>query len=129
VLPDIFTADPVWAERSVGQLERAAADGTVFINSIVYSEISIRFSRIEDLEAALADSGLVWSEMPKEALFLAGKAFIAYRKSGGPKTRPLPDFFIGAHAAVSDLILITRDPQRIHRHFPRVRLLCPKPRL
>ncbi len=128
VLLDVFTADPVWAEWSVGQLERAAADGTVFINSIVYSEISIRFSRIEDLEAALAESGLVWSEIPREALFLAGKAYISYRKSGGKKTTPLPDFFIGAHAAVSDLILITRDPQRVNRHFPRVRVLCPDSR-
>jgi predicted nucleic acid-binding protein len=128
VLLDVFTADPFWAEWSVGQLEKAAADGTVFVDPVVYSEISIRFSRIEDLEAALDDSGLVWSEIPREALFLAGKAFIAYRESGGLKTMPLPDFFIGAHAAVSDLILITRDPQRVRRHFPRVRLLCPDPR-
>ena len=128
VLLDVFTTDPVWAEWSVGQLERAAADGTVFIDSIVYSEISIRFSRIEDLEAAIDESGLVWSEIPREALFLAGKAYMSYRTSGGPKTMPLPDFFIGAHAAVSDLILLTRDPQRVQRHFPRVRLLCPDSR-
>jgi predicted nucleic acid-binding protein len=128
VLLDVFTADPVWAEWSVGRLERALADGTVFIDPIVYSEISIRFSRIEDLEAAIGDSGLVWSEMPREALFLAGKAFMSYRKAGGHRTTPLPDFFIGAHAAVSDFILITRDPKRIRRHFPRVRLSCPNPR-
>jgi predicted nucleic acid-binding protein len=128
VLLDILTADPVWAEWAVDRLERATADGTVFIDSIVYSEISIRFSRIEDLEAAMDDSGLVWSEIPREVLFLAGKAYLSCRKSGGPKTAPLPDFFIGAHAAVSDLVLITRDPARVRRHFPRVRLLCPKPR-
>jgi predicted nucleic acid-binding protein len=129
VLLDVFTADPVWAEWSVGQLEKAAAEGTIFINSMVYSEISIRFSRIEELEVALDDSGLVWSEIPREALFLAGKAYVSYRKSGGSKTMPLPDFFIGAHAAVAGLVLITRDPQRVRGYFPRVRLLCPDPRL
>ncbi len=126
VLLDVFTADPLWSEWSVSQLERAAADGTIFIDPIVYSEISIRFSRIEELEAAIDESGLVWSEISREALFLAGKVYLSYRKSGGKKTEPLPDFFIGSHAAVSDLILITRDPQRIRRHFPRVRLLCPE---
>jgi predicted nucleic acid-binding protein len=128
VLLDVFTADPVWAEWSVGQLERASADGTVFIDPMVYSEISIGFSRIEDLEAATRGSGLVWSEIPREALFLAGKAYMSYRKAGGQKKSPLPDFFIGAHAAVSDLVLITRDTERVRRHFPRVRLSCPDPR-
>jgi len=125
-LLDIFTADPVWAEWSIRVLEKAWADGTVFIDPIVYSEISIRFSRIEDLEAAVAESGLVWSEVPREALFLAGKAFMSYRKAGGAKTSPLPDFFIGAHAAVSDLILITRDPERVRTHFPRLRVVSPQ---
>jgi predicted nucleic acid-binding protein len=100
VLLDVFTADPVWADWSVGRLERASADGTVFINPIVYSEISIRFSRIEDLEVAIGDSGLVRSKIPREALFLAGKVYMSYRKAGGHRTTPLPDFFIGAHAAV-----------------------------
>ena len=125
VLLDVFTADPVWAEWSVGELERASADGTVFIDPVVYSEISIRFSRIEDLEEAIWTSGLVWSEVPREALFLAGKAHVAYRKAGGPRTTALPDFFIGAHAAVSGLVLITRDPERVRRHFPTVLLSCP----
>lgn len=125
VLLDVFTADPVWAEWSIGRLERAWDEGTVFINPVVYSEISIRFSRIEDLEAALEESGLVWSEIPREAFFLAGKAFLSYKKAGGPRTSPLPDFFIGAHAAVSDLVLITRDPERMRRHFPKLRLSCP----
>jgi predicted nucleic acid-binding protein len=126
VLLDIFSADPAWAEWSVGSLEKAWAEGTVFLDPVVYSEVSIRFSRIEMLEAALVESGLVWSELPREALFLAGKAFLEYRKAGGPRTSPLPDFFIGAHAAVSDLVLITRDPARIRRHFPRLRLRCPE---
>lgn len=127
VLLDVFTADPAWAEWSIGQLERAWAEGTVFINPAIYSEISIRFSRIEDLEAALDESGLVWSEIPREALFLAGKAFLSYRKDGGPRTSPLPDFFIGAHAAVSDFVLITRDPERVRTHFPKLRISSPGP--
>ncbi len=126
VLLDVFTTDPTWAEWSVGQLERASADGTVFIDPVVYAEISIRFSHIEDLETAIRESGLLWSEIPREALFLAGKAYLSYRKAGGPRTAPLPDFFIGAHAAVSDLVLITRDPERVHRLFPRVRLTHPQ---
>ena len=125
VLLDVFTADPVWAEWSVAALERASADGTVFIDPVVYSEISIRFSRIEDLEAAIRDSGLVWSEIPREALFLAGKAYVSFRKSGGSRTAPLPDFVIGAHAAVSNFVLITRDPEKIRSHFPKVRLSYP----
>ena len=125
-LLDILTADSVWAEWSIRELEKAWADGTVFIDPIVYSEISILFSRIEDLEAAVAESGLVWSEVPREALFLAEKAFMSYRKAGGTRTSPLPDFFIGAHAAVSDLILITRDPERVRTHFPRLRVVSPQ---
>ncbi len=128
VLLDVFTADPVWSEWSIGQLEQASAEGTVFIDPVVYSEISIRFSRIEDLEAAIDEGGLVWSEIPREALFLAGKAYLSYRKAGAPRTAPLPDFFIGAHAAVSDLVLITRDPERVQTYFPKVRLSCPQPR-
>jgi predicted nucleic acid-binding protein len=125
VLLDILTKDPHWLAWSLEQLDRAYADGPVFLDPIVYSEISIRFSRIEDLEAALHDSGLVWSEVPREALFLAGKAFLEYRKAGGPRTSPLPDFFIGAHAAVSGYTLVTRDPGRVRRSFPRLRIICP----
>jgi predicted nucleic acid-binding protein len=128
VLLDVFSADPVWAEWSIDQLDRAWTKGTVFINPVVYSEVSIRFSRIEDLESAIVESGLVWSEIPREALFLAGKAFISYRKRGGSKASPLPDFFIGAHAAVSDLVLITRDPGRVQKLFPRLRVTHPHSR-
>lgn len=125
VLLDVFSADPEWAEWSVTSLEKAWAEGTVFLDPVVYAEISIRFSSIEMLEDAVSESGLVWSDLPREALFLAGKAFLEYRKAGGTRTSPLPDFFIGAHAAVSGLTLITRDPERIRRHFPKLRLLCP----
>ncbi len=126
VLLDVFTSDPVWAPWSVETLEAAWSDGTIYLDPVVYAEVSIRFSRIEDLEAAIRESGLVWSEIPREALFLAGKAFLSYRRKGGPRTTPLPDFFIGAHAAVSDLVLITRDPERVRRHFPRLRVSSPQ---
>jgi predicted nucleic acid-binding protein len=125
VLLDIFSNDPAWVEWSLDSLETAYAEGTVFLNPIVYSEVSIRFSRIEELESALKECGLVWSEIPREALFLAGRVYREYRKAGGGKTSPLPDFFIGAHAAVSSLVLLTRDPERVSRNFPNVPLVCP----
>jgi predicted nucleic acid-binding protein len=124
-LLDVITADPDWSQWSINQIENAWADGAVFIDPIVYAEISIRFSRIEELESSIRESGLIWSEIPKEALFLAGKAFMSYRRAGGSRNRPLPDFFIGAHAAVSDLVLITRDPERVRTYFPKLRILCP----
>lgn len=126
VLLDVFTSDPAWSEWSIAQLERAWSEGTLFIDPVIYSEISIHFCRIKDLEAAVAESGLAWSEIPREALFLAGKGFLSYRKEGGQKMSPLPDFFIGAHAAVSDFVLITRDPERVRKHFPKVRMSYPK---
>ncbi len=125
VLLDVFSNDPVWLEWSLDQLDKAYAEGTVFLDPVVYSEISIRFSRIEELEAALKEGGFVWSEIPREALFLAGKVYLSYKKAGGQRTSPLPDFFIGAHAAVSGLVLLTRDPERVHRFFPKLRLVCP----
>lgn len=128
VLLDVFTNDVRWMQWSLDTLERAAADGTVFLDPIVYSEVSIRFSRIEELESALRGSGLAWSDMPREALFLAGKVFRGYRRAGGARTSPLPDLFIGAHAAVSKLVLLTRDPARIRRSFPTVRMVCPADR-
>jgi predicted nucleic acid-binding protein len=125
VLLDLLTEDPHWSTWSLRAIQEAWESGDVCIDPIVYAEISVRFSRIEELEEAVSTSGLVWKELPREALFLAGKAFLEYRRSGGTKTSPLPDFFIGAHAAVSNLILVTRDPLRVRRAFPRVRLVCP----
>ncbi len=125
VLLDIFTADPVWLGWSTRALAEAARGGPVFIDPIVYSEVSIGFSRIESADEAIADLPLVWRDLPRAALFLAGKAFVSYRRSGGNKSRPLPDFFIGAHAAVEDLVLITRDPSRVRAHFPRVSIVSP----
>jgi predicted nucleic acid-binding protein len=107
-------------------LEEASASHRLFINPIIYAEVSIGFERIEEIESALGSAGFVWIDIPKEALFLAGKAFLKYRKRRGSRRSPLPDFFIGAHAAVMELALLTRDARRYRFYFPSVRLISPK---
>jgi predicted nucleic acid-binding protein len=97
----------------------------LYINPIVYSEVSIGFERIEDVESALSKAGFQMLEIPKEALFLAGKAFLKYKKEKGVKKSPLPDFYIGAQAAVLDFTLITRDVARYRTYFPSIRLVSP----
>ena len=125
VILDIFLDDPNWADWSESTLTKYSADNELYINSIVYTEVSIGFKKIEELESALNKSGFQMMEIPKEALFLAGKAFLKYRGSGGMKRSPLPDFYIGAQAAVLDMGLITRDVTRYHTYFPTVRLINP----
>jgi len=125
VLLDVFLNDPIWADWSESRLDECAQSGILYINSIIYSEISIGFDRIEDLESAVAKASLQMLEIPKEALFLAGKAFLKYRKRKGTKTTPLPDFYIGAHAVVLNLDLATRDVSRYQSYFPTVRLITP----
>lgn len=125
VLLDVVTKDGVWAERSLRALEAAAMGGSLFINDVIYAEFSVGFTRIEYVERAAEDAGLRHVEMPRAALFLAGKAFQRYRASGGTRTGVLPDFFIGAHAAVTDLALLTRDEARYRTYFPRVRVIIP----
>ena len=126
VLLDVVTDDPVWATWSLQQLEAAALRGTLVINPVVYSELSIGYERIEELEEVLAETGITVSPIPREALFLAGKAFRRYRAAGGTRTGVLPDFFIGAHAAVADLPLLSRDGRRYRTYFPAVRLIEPQ---
>jgi hypothetical protein len=126
VLLDLFTDDPQWGVWSENILESYSQTNSLYINSIIYTEVSIGFKRIEELEIAISELGLKVLEMPREALFLAGKVFLQYRKNRGTKTSPLPDFFIGAHASVAKLDLITRDPSRYKTYFPRVRLILPK---
>lgn len=126
VLLDLFTEDPEFYKISLGCLTEWGSRGDLLINEIVYSEVSVGFSRIEDLDAALAGSGFISAPIPREALFLAGKAFLEYRRRGGVKAAPLPDFFIGAHAAVASLPLVTRDPARVRSAFPRVRIIDPR---
>ena len=125
VLLDILTDDPAWADWSASQLASAGNTSRLVINPIVYSEISIRFSRIEDLEDALPRDIIEKEALPFEAAFLAGKIFLDYRKSGGSKTSPLPDFLIGAHAAVLGYQVLTRDPRRFRTYFPTVQLIEP----
>lgn len=125
VLLDVLQDDPVWADWSQTQLESAALAGKLAINDVVYAELSIAFQRIEELESVVATAGLKLEPMPREALFLAGKAFMAYRKASGSRQQVLPDFFIGAHAAVRQWPLLTRDARRYRSYFPTVRVICP----
>ncbi|MCJ7595685.1 MAG: PIN domain-containing protein [Desulfobacterales bacterium] len=125
VILDLFLEDPAWVEWSESTLERYSANAMLYINPIVYSEVSIGFERIEELESAINRSGFQMLEIPKEALFLAGKAFLKYKKGKGLKRSPLPDFYIGAQAAVLELDLITRDVSRYRAYFPTVRLISP----
>jgi predicted nucleic acid-binding protein len=125
VILDVFLDDPNWGDWSEVRLAKHSQQSTLFINAIIYSEISIGFERIEDLELAVASAGFQMLEIPKEALFLAGKAFLKYRQRKGSKRTPLPDFYIGAQAAVLNMELITRDVSRYRSYFPTVSLIAP----
>ena len=125
IVLDVFLNDPKWADRSESKLGEYDQLGILYINSIIYSEISIGFERIEDLESATAKAGLRMLEIPKEALFLAGKIYLQYKKRKGTRRTPLPDFYIGAQAAVLNLDLITRDASRYRSYFPTVKLITP----
>lgn len=125
VFLDIFTQDAKWYAWSSNALAEAANCGTIIINPIIYEEISIRFEQIEELEALLSPDVFEYRAIPREAAFLAGKSFMNYRRRGGQKTHPLPDFFIGAHAAIDRLVLITRDVRRYREYYPSLHLICP----
>ena len=125
VLLDILTEDRTWFDRSAAALEICANDGTLCINPIIYAEVSVAFDNIEDVERTLSGHFLERLQIPYEAAFLAGKAFLAYRKRGGIRISTLPDFFIGAHAAVAGLRLLTRDSRRYRTYFPTVALIAP----
>lgn len=124
VLLDLFTDDDQWIDWSSSMLELAATRGRLFINPIVYAEVSVRFDSVEELDDELFDF-LDRRPLPWEAAFLAGKCFERYRRAGGARTAPLPDFFIGAHAAVEGLTLLTRDPRRVRTYFPKLRIIAP----
>jgi predicted nucleic acid-binding protein len=125
VLLDVVTDDPNWSDWSIEQLESAALRGPLLINDVVYAELAVRYERIERLEEFLAEAGLEMAVLPRSALFLAGKVFQKYRKAGGSRAGVLPDFFIGAHAAVNQLDLLTRDTARYRTYFPTVKLITP----
>lgn len=125
VLIDIFTEDPQWFDWSASALEDQAERAVLIINPIVYAEVSVRFERIEDLEEALPASVYRREALPWDAAFLAGKMFVKYRRNGGVKSAPLPDFYIGAHAAIRRATLLTRDASRYRAYFPSLTLIAP----
>ena len=125
VILDVVENDPVWADWSQQQLETASLQTTLCINPVIYAELSIAFDKIEDLETVLKKGEFRLEPIPAEALFLAGKAFVKYRKQKGTKAGVLPDFFIGAHAAIAELPLLTRDTRRYASYFPTLQLIVP----
>jgi predicted nucleic acid-binding protein len=125
IILDVLEDDPQWADWSQRQLDLAALNDTLCINAAIYAELSIAYETIEQLEAMLATAEFRLEPIPREALFLAGKAFLRYRRSRGIKTGVLPDFFIGAHAAVSNYSLLTRDAGRYKTYFPTLVLISP----
>lgn len=126
VLVDVLENDPEWADWSIGQLRAQSKVHRLAINPIIYSELSLTFSTVEALDRTVDDLGLTMIEIPKPALFLAGKAFVRYRRQGGTKSDVLADFFIGAHAVVSRYPLLTRDTRRYNSYFADVKLIAPE---
>ncbi len=126
VLLDLVTNDPVWADWSRQQLDAAALQDRLVINPVIYAELSAGFTQIEQVDAVLSITNIDVVEMPRPALFLAGQTFNAYRSRGGLRTSVLPDFFIGAHAAVLGAPLITRDAARYRTYYPTLQLIAPE---
>ena len=125
VILDIVTEDPNWFEWSSTQLMRSADRGNLIINPIIYAEVSIGFTGVEALEAALPPDFFQYEPLPWNAAFLAGKAFLQYRQRSGDRRSPLPDFYIGAHATVLGIPLLTRDVSRYRTYFPTLELIIP----
>lgn len=126
VLLDIATGDPRWASWSEQALASAADAGQLAINAVIYAEVSVGFATIEELDDALSPDTFLRAPLPYDAGFLAGKAFLTYRRRGGVRSAPLPDFYIGAHAAIAGYQLLTRDASRYRTYFPTISLICPR---
>ena len=126
VLIDVLEDDPAWADWSIAQLRAQSQVHALAINPVIYAELSLAFDSVEALDAAVTGMALELAELPRPALFLAGKAFVRYRREGGTRHNVLADFFIGAHAAVQGWPLLTRDVRRYRNHFPTVRLIAPE---
>jgi predicted nucleic acid-binding protein len=126
VILDVVTEDARWQEWSADALERCADDRILVINALICAEVSIGFERIEDLDDVLPARDLRRESLPWEAAFLAGKVFVRYRRAGGVRRSPLPDFYIGAHAAIRGYALLTRDPRRYRTYFPTLDLIAPE---
>jgi len=125
VLLDYFDQDSEWFDWSASMLSAAADRGRVVINPVIYAEVSVGFARIEDVETALPRQFFVRADLPWEAGFLAGRIFRDYRRKGGARRSPLPDFFVGAHATISRMTLLTRDARRYRAYFPKLKILAP----
>lgn len=125
VLIDLFDEDSEWRDWSDAMLTRAANRGPLVINPIVFAEVSAGFASLDDVEAALPPSYVRREALPWEAAFLVGRAFVQYRRRGGTRAAPLPDFYIGAHAAVAGYTLLTRDPLRYRHYFPTLKVVSP----
>lgn len=125
VILDVLTEDPQWLQWSAQVLTEYADRGNLAINPIIYAEVSIGFKQIEELEAALPSDFFRRDPLPFEAAFLAGQSFLEYRRRGGTRRSPLPDFYIGAHAYIAGISLITRDVSRYRTYFPAVQLIAP----
>ena len=126
VLLDVLQDDPRWSEWSQAQLEAASLIDTLAINAVIYMELSIAWKKIEELEEVISEASLTVEPIPREALFLAGKVFLDYRRRQGPRHTLLPDFYIGAHAAVQNYALLTRDTGRYRSYYPTVRMVSPE---
>ncbi len=125
VILDVLTEDAQWYDWSSAMLGNAATTGTLHINPLIYAEVSARFEGIEELDAALPPAYYRRVPLPWEAAFLAGQCFVKYRRRGGTRRSPMPDFYIGAHAALTGLTLLTRDARRYRTYFPRLRIVAP----
>ena len=125
VLLDLVTNDPVWYEWSSAKLASVSMESQLAINPLIYAEVSSRFPTIEGLNAALPEDQYRREPLPFQAAFLAGKAFLKYKRRGGARTSPISDFYIGAHAAISGFKILTRDPRRYRQYFPTVELIAP----
>jgi predicted nucleic acid-binding protein len=125
ILLDVLTRDAVWLDWSAEQLDRQAAHGPIIVNEVIYAELSVGFANEAAVEDALAEFDVAFHRTPVPALFVAGKAYLRYRRVGGSRTGVLPDFFIGAHAQVLGLPLLTRDPRRYRAYFPEVEVIAP----
>ncbi len=125
ILVDVLEDDPDWADWSIQQMRAQAQIHELAINPVIYAELSLAFASVEALDEVISDLGLSFQELPRPALFLAGKAFARYRRQGGTKRNVLADFFIGAHAAVTGALLLTRDARRYRNYFPSVGLITP----
>jgi predicted nucleic acid-binding protein len=125
VILDVATSDPKWAPWSEAALADAARTGPLVINAVVFAEVSVGYEQIEHADLVMSGDVFLRAPIPFEAAFLAGKAFLAYRRRGGRRGQPLPDFFVGAHAAVAGLQLLTRDARRYRTYYPGLQLIAP----